>query len=79
MSKIEGRKVRLVLSTADMLGLPEDSLLQDLLDVGSVYTVTRVYNPERNSYPVVLVDRLGRSDIYKAEQLRYLNNRKVVL
>lgn len=78
MSKLEGRKVKLVKSTNEIQGI-DCPLNPDLFHVGFAGVILRVYCLETNGFPIVVTDSVGRSDIYKPEQLRYLNNKPVVL
>lgn len=78
MSELEGKKVKIVKSTNEIQGR-DCPLNPDLFHVGFIGTIIRVYDPHNNKYPIVVADSVGRSDIYMTEQLRYLNNREVVV
>jgi len=75
MSKIIGRKVRLVKTAGDLSG----QCLADRHDVGAVLTIVDISFFNQSKWPVQCRDSNYGYDVYKPEQLRYLNNRRVVL
>ena len=77
MSKLIGRRVKLVKSSKDIGGY--HSLCTDFHAIGQVLRITNSCDPATNQWPLQCCDNYSRCDLYKPEQLRYLNNKPVLL
>jgi len=77
MSKLIGRRVKLVVSCGNVLGLYNGST--DPHAIGQTLRIVNTEDPLKSNWPVQCCDNYSRCALYKPEQLRYLNNKKVEL
>jgi len=76
MNKLIGRRVKLVMASADLTDYAS-ALLSDRHYVGDVLTIMDISSYSVSKWPVQCVDDGYGRDVYKPEQLRYLNNKPV--
>ena len=81
MSKLIGRKVKLVKSVRDMEGT--HPCARDCHAVGTVLTIAEVHVSDNKwqpfQWPLLCRNSVSTYDKYCLKQVRYLNNKKVVL
>ena len=77
MSKLIGRRVKLVKRAKDISC--NHNLCLDYHAIGQVLRITNSCDPATNPWPLQCCDNYSRCDLYRPEQLRYLNNKPVVL
>ena len=76
MNKLIGRRVKLVKSASELAW--DSAISGDFHAVGQVLRITNA-DDATNRWPLQCCDNYSRCDLYEPEQLRYLNNRRVVL